>query len=99
MKIPNGSMFRAEIYVHNLMINPDDVPNDGHRVFNESGYRVYLICGEWYIESDYFDESECVTSTPKLWYDIPEFDVDRTELENMTKEELIELILEQRGEK
>jgi hypothetical protein len=34
-----------------------------------------------------------------LWYDIPQFDIDRVELEKLSKEELIELIIKERGKK
>lgn len=100
IKVPEHPIFPIQINVHNLMINPGDVPNDYEVVLNENGNMVYSVNGEWYIESDYYeDERDCLTSTPKLWYDIPQFDTDKTELEKLSKEELIELILKERGEK
>ena len=96
MKIPEQSVFQIQLIVHNLMVNPNDVPNDNEYVFNEKGERVYRSNGEWYIYSDYYDECECLYATPKLWYNIPQFDTDRIELEKLSKEELIELILKER---
>ena len=97
MKVPNSSLFTAEINVHNLMINPDDVPSDSRWVLNENGEKVYYGGSEWHIFSDYYDDEECVYATPLLWYDIPQFDTDTTELEKLSKEELIELIIKERG--
>ena len=99
MTIPNSPCFQIAVNVHNLMINPDDVPGDNKYVLNEKGDKVYYSSGEWYIYSDYYDAEQCVYSTPKLWYDIPQFDTDRIELEKLSKEELIELIIKERGEK
>lgn len=99
MTIPNSPCFQISVNVHNLMINPDDVPNDNEWVLNEKGERVRYFCGEWFIFSDYYDDEECVYTTPLLWYDIPKFDTDRTELEKLSKEELIELIIKERGNK
>ncbi len=100
MKIPNSPIFTAEIYVHNLMVNPDDIPSDSRWVLNEVAERVYYGGdGEWHIFSDYYDDEDCIYATPKLWYDIPQFDTDTTELEKLSKEELIELIIKERGNK
>ena len=99
MKIPNQALFEIAVAVHNLMANPGDVPNDYEWVLNEKGERVYHRDGEWYIYSDYYEEEQCLCSTPKLWYDIPQFDIDRIELEKLSKKELIALILKERGEK
>ena len=100
MKIPEQPLFEISVVVHNLMVNPGDVPNDYERVLNENGNTVYPVDGEWYVDSDYYeDERDCLTSTPKLWYGIPQFDVDRQELEKLSKEELIALISKERGEK
>ena len=99
MKVPNQALFEISVVVHNLTVNPDDLPNDYEWVLNEKGEKVCHHNGEWYIYSDYYEEEQCLCSAPKLWYDIPKFDIDRQELENMTKEELIELILKERGKK
>lgn len=97
MKILEHPVFQILIVVHNLMVNPNDIPKDNEYVFNEKGEKVYHSAGEWYIYSDYYEECECLHSTPKLWYNIPQFDIDKNELEKLSKEELIELILKERG--
>ena len=99
IKVSEHPIFPIQINVHNLMMVPEDVPSDSRLVFNEKGEKVQHRDGEWYIYSDYYEDEDCLYETPKLWYDIPEFDVDRTELENLSKEELIELILKERGNK
>jgi len=102
MKIPNNSIFQITINVHNLMINPDEVPNDEEWVLNEKGVKVYRSGGRWYCYSDYYLDADCsLCDAPKLWYDIPKFDIDtdKLELEKLSKEELIKLILKERGEK
>lgn len=99
MTIQNKPIFQIIINVHNLMINPDDVPNNDKWVLNEKGKMVYCRNGKWYGYSDYYDINDNVCATPKLWYDIPKFDTDRTELEKLSKEELIELIIKERGKK
>ena len=100
MKIPNKPNFLISIVVHNLMANPNDVPHEGEWVLNEKGNRVYLCNGRWYTYSDYHDDCDyCLCATPKLWYDVPKFDTDKIELEKLSKEELIELIIKERGEK
>ncbi len=99
MTIPNSPCFQISVNVHNLMINPDDLPSNSRWVLNEKGDAVQYHNGRWCLFSDYYDEEQCVCSTPKLWYDIPQFDTDRTELEKLSKEELIELIIKERGEK
>lgn len=95
MKIPNNPCFQIMILVHNLMINPDDTPNDEEWVLNEKGEKVYYKNGRW----SYNSYSDCECATPKLWYDIPQFDTDRIELEKLSKEELIKLIIKERGNK
>ena len=92
-------IFPIQINVHNLMMVPEDVPNDDRWVLNEKGEKVQYYSGEWYIFSDYYEEAQRVYSTPKLWYDIPQFDTSRTELDKLSKEELIKLILKERGNK
>lgn len=100
IKVPEQAVFPIQINVHNLMINPGDVPNDYEVVSNDKGERVFRYDGDWYIYYDEFDTGGNMKyEPPKLWYDIPEFDVDKTELEKLSKEELIELILKERGEK
>ena len=102
MKIPNNPIFQIIINVHNLMINPNHIPNNGEWVLNEKGEKVYCWEGKWYSYGDYHYEGDCCEcDTPKLWYDIPQFDfdADRTELEKLSKEELIELIIKERGNK
>lgn len=93
MKVLNQALFEISVVVHNLMVNPGDVPNDYQWVLNEDGTKVSYHNGEWYIYSDYYDEEECVCSTPKLWYGIPKFDIEISELEKLSKEELIQIIL------
>ena len=95
MKIPNSPCFEISIIVHNLMINPNDLPTKLNTVFNEKGEKVYLSMDSWYYE----DGCDKLEEPPKLWYDIPQFDVERIELEKLSKEELIELIIKERGEK
>lgn len=99
MKVPKSSRFEISIIVHNLMINPNDLPNQNENVLNEKGEEVYHCGNEWYICSDYYEDEQCRCTTPLLWYNIPQFDTNRTELEKLSKEELIELILKERGNK
>ena len=99
IKVPGQMMFPIQINIHNLAMSPDDLPDDNEYVFNEKGEMVYHSAGEWYIVSDYYEEEQCLYSTPKLWYDIPQFDTDTTELEKLSKEELIKLIIKERGKK
>ena len=99
MTIQNKPTFQMIINVHNLMINPDDVPIDRIWVLNENGEKVYFCNGRWYTDSDYDDADYCLCATPKLWYEIPQFDTDKIELEKLSKEELIKLILKERGKK
>ena len=99
IKVSEHPIFPIQINVHNLMMVPEDVPNDDRWVLNEKGEKVQYHSGEWYIVSDYYEEAQCVYSTPKLWYDIPQFDTSRTELEKLSKEELIELVIKERGNK
>ena len=96
MKIPNNAIFEISIIVHNLMINPNGVPNYNETVFNEYGGQVTYTSEGWQYENDYgvYD-----AEPPKLWYYIPQFDVDRLELEKLSKEELIELLIKERGKK
>lgn len=95
MEIPKHPIFPIQINVHNLMMVPEDVPPRLVTVFNENGERVYLGSDSWYCESSY----EKLKEPPKLWYDIPKFDVDRIELEKLSKEELIDLIIKERRDK
>lgn len=99
IKVSEHPIFPIQINVHNLMMIPEDVPSDSRWVFNEKGAKVQYRNGEWYIFSDYYEEEQCLWPTPKLWYDIPQFDTDKTELEKLSKEELIEIIIKERGEK
>ena len=99
MKILNRPIFQIIINVHNLMINPDDVPTDRRWVFNENGEKVYCCKGIWYAYNDSEKADYCSCDAPKLWYDAPQFDTDELELEKLSKEELIELILKERGKK
>ena len=100
MTIQNKPMFQMIINVHNLMSNPDDVPDDNEWVLNEKGTKVYRSRDKWYSYSDYYiDDDIHPCEPPKLWYAIPQFDTDKLELEKLSKEELIELIIKERGEK
>lgn len=100
MKVPNSPCFQISVNVHNLMINPDDLPNDYEVVLNDKGERVFRYDGDWYPYYDEFDTGNNMKyKTPKLWYDIPQFDTDTIELEKLSKEELIELIIKERGNK
>ncbi len=101
IKVPEQIIFPISINVHNLSMSPDDVPKDYKIVLNDKGERVFRYDGDWYIYYDEFDTGNNMKcyETPKLWYDIPQFDIDRTELEKLSKEELIELIVKERGEK
>jgi len=84
------------ITIHDLMKNPKDVPPDSHWVLNENALQTYYEDGKWYDWSD--DECyEC--PPPKLWYSVPEFNIERRKLEKMSKEELIDLILKERKER
>ena len=93
MIVPNEAIFEFTTLVHNLMINSKDVPNKNKIVFNEHAEKVMIGSNDkWFIWSDYYETwDEC--DTPKLWYEIPMFDVERCKLEKMSKEELIEMIL------
>lgn len=95
VKVSEHPIFPIQINVHNLMMVPEDVPEENHFVFNEKGEKVYYSSGEWYCHSDYYDEQECLCSTPRLWYEIPEFDLKltREDLIIMSKEDLIKMIL------
>lgn len=97
IKVPEEIVFPIIINVHNLAMSPDDLPEEYEHVFNEKGEIVWHRDGEWYIVSDYYEEKQCLYSTPKLWYEIPEFDLKPTkeELEAMSKEQLIEMILKE----
>ena len=99
IKVSEHPIFPIQINVHNLMMVPEDVPDSSRWVLNEKGEKVQYHSGGWYIFSDYYEEEQCLCEPPKLWYDIPEFDTDRTELEKLFKEELIEIIIKERGEK
>ncbi len=95
IKVPEQIIFPITINVHNLAMSPDDLPEEYKHVMNEKGEIVWHRDGEWYIVSDYYEEEECLYSTPKLWYEVPEFDLKPTkeDLEKMSKEELIKMIL------
>lgn len=99
IKVSEHPIFPIQINIHNLMINPNDVPDSSRWVLNEKGEKVQHRDGEWYIYSDYYEDEDCLYETPKLWYDIPQFDTSRTELEKLSKEELIELVIKERGNK
>ena len=92
MKIPDSVVFEISVMVHNLKINPNEVPDNTDIVLNENGDKVRFYNGHWFEYSDYY-ESDVEAELPKLWYDIPEFDIERTELEKLSKEELIDMIL------
>ena len=96
MRVPNQNVFEIAVIVHNLMINPNDVPNYNETVFNEYGNQLTYTSEGWQYENDYgvYD-----AEPPRLWYDIPNFDMDTADLESKTREELIQIILKERGEK
>ena len=100
MKIPNQSIFEISVVVHNLSacnIVPNTYPEVGEEVFNEKGNKItYRGDGHWSEYCDYYEEY-VEANPPKLWYEIPKFDIERTELEKLSKEELIDLILKERN--
>ena len=100
MKIPNQAIFKISVVVHNLSvcdIIPNNYPEVGEQVFNENGDKVtYRGDGHWIQYSEYYEEY-VEAEPPKLWYDIPKFDIERTELEKLSKEELINMILNKPG--
>ena len=100
MTVLEQPIFPIQINVHNLMINPNDVPKDYEVVLNDKGERVFRYDGDWYIYYDEFDTGNNMRyEAPKLWYYIPQFDTDRVELEKLSKKELIELVIKERGNK
>ena len=96
MKIPNNQeSFDFVVRAHNLMVNPNDTPEEGNVVLNENGERVFFNGDGWYTGSDYY-ETDVKVDTPKIWYEIPVF--DNLGLESLSKEELIQIILKERGQ-
>lgn len=92
MKVPQRAVFEISLMVHQ---RKGDLPNIGKQVLNEDGDKIiYRGDSHWTQYSDYYEE-EVEVKPPRLWYDIPNFDfeVAKEDLEEMSKEELIKLIL------
>ena len=96
MKVPEQQCFEFIIMAHNLDYNPGDVPQVNETVFNEDGDKVWFNGEGWYHYSEYYEGDRPVVR-PRIWYEIPKF--DNLDLESLSKEELIALILKERGEK
>ena len=96
MKIPEKPIFEIAITVHNLELNPGDAPVINEPVLNEYGIVCrYLGDNKWVCENGEYDEE---IAPPVLWYNLPNFEITRTKLEKLSKEELIDMILKQKGE-
>ncbi|MBR6401819.1 MAG: hypothetical protein IKS48_00380 [Eubacterium sp.] len=90
MRIPDAPLFEISLTIHQ---GKDDFPTLGEEVFNENGDKVtYRGNNNWTKYSSFY-EKDVEAQPPKLWYEIPKFDIERCELEKMSKEELIEMIL------
>jgi hypothetical protein len=96
MKIPEKPIFEITITVHNLEFNHGDAPVINEPVLNEYGIVCrYLGDNKWVCENGEYDEE---IAPPALWYSLPNFEITRTKLEKLSKEELIDMILKQKGE-
>lgn len=97
MKVPKQQCFEFIMKAHNLDYNPGDVPELNKTVLDEDGDKVWYSGEGWYHYSEYYEGNRPVIR-PRIWYEIPQFDLGK-ELEKLSKEELIELIIKERGEK
>ena len=76
MKVPKQAVFEISVMVHNLMINPKDLPKQNEVVLNERSIKVMLENDEW-VEFNSYHGDWIKTKTPKLWYDIPYFKIEK----------------------
>ena len=83
------------IKIHYLTENPNDLPQQGETVLDEVGSTLLYDDYKWQYVSSEGELFDC-KEAPGLWYYPPKFDTEnikRKKLENMSKEELIEMIL------
>ena len=92
MELPDNQKL---IEVHYLAENSTDLPQPGETVLDEAGSTLLYDDNKWQYVSSEGDLFDC-HEAPDLWYYPPKFNTEsikRKKLENMSKEELIEMIL------